>query len=137
VQEPERPPAGAAWQTALGAYAPVVGGRPLPAAGASALVLQLPAEGPLAAGGVAGVLRRPPGAGAEWLGCGAGGDFYFSTAGCAPADAPAARPGRAPGRLLCGRARSAGGRLPRCRDACARSLLQEWRLLQADEPLSE
>jgi len=109
---PERRPAGAAWQTTLGAYAPVVAGRPAPAAGGVALVLQLPAEGPLAAGGVAGVLRRAPCAGAEWLGSGAGRNFFFPTAACARADGPEARPGRAlGGLLLCpggGRAQSMG-----------------------------
>jgi len=100
AQEPARRPAGAAGQTALGAYAPVVAGRPAPAAGGVALVLQLPAEGPLAAGGVAGVLRRPPCAGAAWLGSGAGREFFFPTAACARADGPEARPGRALGGLL-------------------------------------
>ncbi|KAK9838302.1 hypothetical protein WJX81_003198 [Elliptochloris bilobata] len=75
-------PAGRAWQTPFGAYAPVIGGRAVAAIGAAAVLLQLPAEGPLAGGGVAGIVRRAPGAGAEWLGDARGRDFFFSTAGC-------------------------------------------------------
>lgn len=82
---------GKAWQTPFGAYAPVIGGRPVAAVGAMALVLQLPAEGKLAAGGVAAIVKRPPGAGAEWLGSARGHDFFFSTAGCAEPDGLAVR----------------------------------------------
>ena len=82
---------GKAWQTPFGAYAPVIGGRPVAVVGAMALVLQLPAEGKLAAGGVAAIVKRPPGAGAEWLGSARGHDFFVSTAGCAEPDGLAVR----------------------------------------------
>lgn len=50
------------------------------------MLLQLPVEGPLAAGGVAAVVKRAPGAGPEWLGDARGHDFFFSTAACPPRD---------------------------------------------------
>ena len=40
-------------------------------------VLQLPLEGPLERGGLAFVLKRPPGRGAEWLKSAIGCDFFL------------------------------------------------------------
>ena len=42
-----------------------------------AQVLQLPLEGPLERGGLAFVLKRPPGRGAEWLKSAVGRDFFL------------------------------------------------------------
>ncbi len=40
-------------------------------------MLQLPLEGPLERGGLAFVLKRPPGRGAEWLKSAVGRDFFL------------------------------------------------------------
>ena len=59
--------AGKAWQTPFGMYAGVVNGKPRPGLAAAAVLLQLPLEGVLRGGGIASVLKRPPGANPEWL----------------------------------------------------------------------
>ena len=59
--------AGKAWQTPFGAYVPVLRGASRPAWEAHCVLLQLPLEGALAGGGIAAVLKRPPGTNPEWL----------------------------------------------------------------------
>jgi hypothetical protein len=59
--------AGKAWQTPFGAYVPQLKQAGRPAWEAHCVVLQLPLEGVLAGGGIAAVLKRPPGAHPEWL----------------------------------------------------------------------
>jgi hypothetical protein len=70
--------AGKAWQTPLETYVPSVAGATAPSAAAAAAVFQLPLDGVLHGGGMAFVLRRPPGRGAEWLQAHGGGDFFVS-----------------------------------------------------------
>lgn len=79
--------AGKAWQTPFGLHTPIIGGKPGPLC--AAVVLQLPLEDVLRGGGIAAVLKRPPGAHPEWLTGPHRRDIFVSFA---PVSTPAVMP---------------------------------------------
>ncbi|BDA43844.1 Alpha-glucan water dikinase, chloroplastic at C-terminar half [Coccomyxa sp. Obi] len=70
--------AGKAWQTPFGMYMPVARDGAATSCAAHAVVLQLPLEGVLSGGGLAAVLKRPPGNHPEWLVGPHNRDFFIS-----------------------------------------------------------
>ncbi|CAL8469831.1 g9373 [Coccomyxa elongata] len=72
--------AGKAWQTPFGMYMPIAKSGAAASCAAHAVVLQLPLEGVLSGGGLAAVLKRPPGNHPEWLVGPHNRDFFISFA---------------------------------------------------------